>query len=257
MYGCNLQISSYAKTSLLVPPARFADIPRHGIAGQPGAKLGHQRDAGREGHLEMRRPGHRVQLVQVIRHYPQIDQPLAQLGQHVGPIVDAPQQDRLVQHGNAGIDQPPEGTGHVAVDLGGMVHLHHHDGSKAGCRESRKSARPSPAGGSSPAAACESAADEGGGFAANSPPSRANSRVGQHERIAAAEDHLVDRAIRGDAAICIVHPLLRGEGDRRLNRGCPAPPTHGGTLNRYGKCRRKQYRQWTAHDRPATIKIRP
>jgi len=76
----------------------------------------------------MGRPRHRVQLVQVVGHHPQIDQPLTQFGQHVGPVVDPAEQHGLVQQGHARIDQPAECLGHRRVDFGRVVHLDHHDG---------------------------------------------------------------------------------------------------------------------------------
>ena len=75
----------------------------------------------------MRGPGHTVELVQVIGHHPQIDQPAEKLGQHLDIIVDPPQQHGLIQHGHAGIHQPAKGGGHVGIDLGRMVAVHDHE----------------------------------------------------------------------------------------------------------------------------------
>ncbi len=64
---------------LVCRPRRVANIAWHGIAGQPGAKLANQLATKLLRHLEMRGPGHAVELVQVIRYHAQIDQPAEKL----------------------------------------------------------------------------------------------------------------------------------------------------------------------------------
>ena len=78
------QLSSQASGVLLFRPASRgrSGARRNQLCG--GARLDQPPPFGL-GHLEMGGPGHAIQLVQVVRHHPQVDQPLAQFGQHVGP----------------------------------------------------------------------------------------------------------------------------------------------------------------------------
>ncbi len=54
-----------------------------------------------------------IKLMQVIRLDAVIDEPPAQLNQSCSVVVDSAEQDRLVQNGNAGINQHCESTEHT------------------------------------------------------------------------------------------------------------------------------------------------
>ena len=77
-------------------------------------------------------PGHTVQLVQVIGHYPQIDKPAVKFGQRLGVVVDAPQEYGLGQQRHSRPDQPTQCRRHGRIDFGRMIHMDHHDGRKPG-----------------------------------------------------------------------------------------------------------------------------
>ena len=69
---------------------------------------------------------------------------------------------------------------------------------KAGSLEARRSARRSPAGGPSTGSRVWIRSRRRWGISANSLGKPGQLAVGQHQRVAAAEDHLVDRAVGGD-----------------------------------------------------------
>ena len=83
-------------------------------------------------HLEMGGAGHPVELVQIVGQHAAVVEPLAQLGQGVGVVVDAGEQHRLVEQGDAGPAQWAQAVGQLFGDLPGMVGMeHHHQGQGA------------------------------------------------------------------------------------------------------------------------------
>ena len=76
----------------------------------------------------MRRALHRVEQVQVVGQYPGLEQALAQAHEDIPIIVDATQQNSLVQQGGAGVAQSGKRVCHRRIELLwmiGMQHEHH------------------------------------------------------------------------------------------------------------------------------------
>jgi hypothetical protein len=72
--------------------------------------------------------GREIGVVEIIWLDPARDEGTHQLRQHVGVVVDAPQQHRLAQHRNAGIDDPPAGGARRRRQFAGMIGVEHHIG---------------------------------------------------------------------------------------------------------------------------------
>ena len=87
---------------------RFADIAGDCVARQSDAKLLDEADSGWLGHFEMGGPGHVIELVEVVRHHPKVDQPLEEFGQYGHPIVDSFQENRLAQEFRHELRNSPE-----------------------------------------------------------------------------------------------------------------------------------------------------
>ena len=141
--------------------------------------------------------GDSVELVEVIGHDAEVDQPLGELHQRVETIVHPAQQYRLVEQQYAGRRKSSQGRGHVRVEFGRVVGVNYHDR-----REPRGRDRCEQAGG-------DALGDYDGQSGVNSQAAQmwdvgestdelGQVVVDQRERVAAAEDHLIDARVGGD-----------------------------------------------------------
>ena len=64
--------------------------------------------------LKVGRSGNAVELMQIIRDHPEVDQPLAKARERVNRIVDSPQEDRLVEHGQSRANKSSQSGGTIA-----------------------------------------------------------------------------------------------------------------------------------------------
>ena len=95
-----------------------------------GAELADERDALVDGNFEMGRPGNAVQLMQIIRHNPQIGQPFVEIDESFHAIVHPPQQNALAEHGYSRVDQLAQGRRHGIVDFCRMIDVNDQDSAK-------------------------------------------------------------------------------------------------------------------------------
>jgi hypothetical protein len=68
------------QNNLVRLPHNLANIAANRVSRELGAELFDELDARFFGHLEMGGPGDAIELVEVVRHYPMVDEPLEKLG---------------------------------------------------------------------------------------------------------------------------------------------------------------------------------
>mgnify|MGYP001053016003 CR=1 FL=1 len=62
-----------------------------------------------------------IELVQIVRHHPQVHEPAAERHKRIDTIVHAAEQDRLIQHRHAPIHESRERLRYSLVDLVAMI----------------------------------------------------------------------------------------------------------------------------------------
>ena len=85
----------------------------------------------------MRGTSDTIELMQVIRLDAVIDEPPAKFDQSRSVVVDSPQQDRLVQNGDTGIDQQCKSIDHIFVEFIGMIGMNYKPNGQSTRRQSR------------------------------------------------------------------------------------------------------------------------
>ncbi len=88
-----------------------------------------------DGNFEVGGTGHSIQLVQVVGHDTLVDKLPAQLRQRFDVVIDAAQQDGLVEQRDAGIHQAVNRQAGRLVQFSGMINVDHDDRSQPGCTQ--------------------------------------------------------------------------------------------------------------------------
>ncbi len=74
----------------------------------------------------MRGAGREIAMMQVVRLDPAFDQRAHQRAERLRIVVDACEQHRLAQHGNAGVDHPRARLARRFSQLAGVIGMQHH-----------------------------------------------------------------------------------------------------------------------------------
>ncbi len=157
----------------------------------------------------MSRAGNAVELMQIIGPNSQFNQSLAQFHEHIGGVVDPPQQHRLIERQHSRLCQSSQSRRAVTDQFARMIRMDDNDRCQPRRRQkveplpgdSIRQHDRQPSMPSQPTQMFdlfESSHDDSQAF------------VGQHQRIAAAEQHLVDRFILFESRkgrLPIIEPL--------------------------------------------------
>ena len=141
-------------------------------------------------HFEMGGTGDAVELMQVVGHHAQIDEPLAKRGLRFDRIVDSRQEHGLVQQHDACIGESANRRRNMRIEFIRMVGVEHRRSALVESREACRSIRRSRVRESRSATAYESAAaarEESG----ERVDQFRQCGVDKRQRIAAAENHFV------------------------------------------------------------------
>ena len=131
-----------------------------------------------------------VALVQVVGANPPGEQPLVQVGDGASRGVDAAQQHRLVLHRHAVVDQPLAGRAGLGGALLGVVEVGDHEERAPGAGASAASASVDPHRAVTTGARVARRRISTCGMARSSSSTQPMPLVGEHQRVAARDDHV-------------------------------------------------------------------
>jgi hypothetical protein len=186
----------------------------HGRAAAPGIRAAGPRLPTRVagfvlGDLEMGRAGHAVEQVQVVREHAGGEQRLAQLRQDPRIVVDASQQHRLIQQRAAGRSQPGQRSANAIVDLVCVIGVDDDDLLQSNGGPELDESRVDPLGQHDRQAGVQPhAAQVADGLQVVE--QRTEPSVPERQRVAAAQDHLVDAGVAAQCRQCRAEPAARG-----------------------------------------------
>src|SRR5690606_4360179 len=105
----------------------FLDVLGDGVTGEAAAEFGHDLAPAFYWNLEVGGAADAIELVQVVGRHADVDQPEAELLLGGDRVVDAAEQDRLVQNHSAGSAQSQDGGGDFGVELLGVIGMDYYD----------------------------------------------------------------------------------------------------------------------------------
>ncbi len=172
----------------------IADVARHRVAGEPSSKFLNEADTHRFGNFEMGGTRHPIELVEVVGQDAKVGETLEKFGQDIAPVIHPAEQNALTEHGDARIDQSPQRCGNCAIDFGRVIDVDDHDDGQSGRVAPGKKIPGNSLGNDDRHAGVEAQAVD---------VIELREAIGEltkhfvveRERVAAAQDHFVDRGV--------------------------------------------------------------
>ena len=179
----------------------FLNETRDGVARQPATHFLYEGSAFFHRDLKVSGSGDTVQLMEIVRQDAEVDQRCRQIALRLNRVIDTSQQDSLVEHSQWRGDEPAESLGTVRDKFRRVVGMDDHDCLQTALAEPAKKI------------VGNSVWQDDRQASVDSEPPQMRDRfksveqiakplVRQHERIATAEQHFLDRRVGGDRIEC-------------------------------------------------------